>query len=68
MNTLRLVLVLCFTCYVTSVEACRYTIREIGYSTLSKVTYVIYRVDDKATAFLRQLELSFSKSNVVPPD
>lgn len=66
MNTLRFLLVLCFTLYVTSVEACRYTIREIGFSTLSKVTYVIYRIDENSTTFPRQLELSFSDSNVKP--
>ena len=66
MNSLRLVFILCFTLYVTSAEACRYTIREIGFSTLSKVTYVIYRIDENTASFPRKLELSFSESNVKP--
>lgn len=66
MKVLKLALVLCFCMYVTSVQACRYTIREIGFSTLSKVTYVIYRIDQNTTAFPRQLELSFLKSNIKP--
>jgi hypothetical protein len=50
--------------YVTTVEACRYTIREIGFSTLSRVTYVIYRIDENTTTFPKQLEASFKNSNI----
>jgi len=50
--------------YVSSSFACRYTIREIGFSTLSKVTYVIYRVDDNTAQFPKQLAFGFAESNV----
>ena len=52
--------------YITSAEACRYTIREIGFSTLSKVTYVIYRVDSSNALFPSQLAAQFSESNIKP--
>lgn len=66
MKVLRLVLVLCFALHVISAEACRYTIREIGFSTLSKVNYVIYKVDENTIGFSKQQELNFSKSNIKP--
>lgn len=49
----------------TSVFACKYTIREIGFSTLSKVTYVLYRIDENSSFFPKQLEHNFAESNVV---
>lgn len=64
MKGLRLILSLCLFMYVVTVEACRYTIREIGFSTLSKVTYVIYQIDENTAAFPRALELSFTSSNI----
>lgn len=45
--------------------ACKYTIREIGFSTLSKVTYVVYRVDENSSLFPEQLAQNFSEANVV---
>ncbi len=66
MQKLKIILSLFFTMYITSVSACRYTIREIGFSTLSKVTYVIYRVDENSSFFPKQQALSFSESNVKP--
>lgn len=48
----------------SSINACKYTIREIGFSTLSKVTYVLYRVNENSTFFPNQLEQNFSESNV----
>ncbi len=64
MKGLKLILASCFFMYVATVQACRYTIREIGFSTLSKVTYVIYQIDENTTAFPRALELSFVNSNI----
>ena len=64
MRQLKIIIGLFLMLYVTTAEACRYTIREIGFSSLSRVTYVIYRVDAAAVTFPRQLELSFSKSNI----
>jgi len=53
-----------FMMVFSSTFACRYTIREIGFSTLSKVTYVIYRVDENTAQFPKQLALGFAESNV----
>ncbi|MBJ6368962.1 hypothetical protein [Snuella sedimenti] len=64
MKSLKLVFVLWVTMYVTSAEACRYTIREIGFSTLSKVTYVLYRIDENKTEFPKQQEQAFLESNI----
>jgi len=50
--------------YVSSVTACKYTIREIGFSTLSRVTYTLYRVDGNASSLASQEALRFSESNV----
>ncbi|MDO5977407.1 hypothetical protein [Flavivirga spongiicola] len=66
MNNLKIILGLLFAMYITSAEACRYTIREIGFSTLSKVTYVIYRVDENGAMFPNQLAAQFSESNIKP--
>ncbi len=65
-HKLKIILSLFFAMYITSADACRYTIREIGFSTLSKVTYVIYRVDENSSLFPKQQGLSFSESNVKP--
>ena len=59
-----IVLLLCM--YATSSYACRYTIREIGFSTLSRVTYVLYRVDANSSIFPKQQALGFSDSNITP--
>ena len=53
-----------FIFYVTSAEACRYTIREIGFSTLSKVTYVLYKIDQNSSQFTQQQVHAFSESNI----
>lgn len=53
-----------FIFYVSSAEACRYTIREIGFSTLSKVTYVIYKIDQNSSQFTQQQVHAFSESNI----
>ncbi|GAA3554878.1 hypothetical protein [Snuella lapsa] len=64
MRLLKLVFALCGIMYVSSAEACRYTIREIGFSTLSKVTYVLYRIDENQTDFPKQQEQAFLESNI----
>lgn len=64
MQKLKLILGICLMLYVSTAEACRYTIREIGFSTLNKVNYVVYRIDENTQAFSKQLEQSFSNSNV----
>tara|TARA_R110002049_G_scaffold160881_2_gene325876 strand:- start:10 stop:1110 length:1101 start_codon:yes stop_codon:yes gene_type:complete len=64
MRHFKIILGLFLMLYATNAEACRYTIREIGFSTLSRVTYVIYRVDDGSALFPKQQALSFSNSNI----
>ena len=64
MNKIKIYVGLFLMLYVTTAEACRYTIREIGFSTLSRVTYVIYRIDENSIEFPRQQALSFSNSNI----
>jgi hypothetical protein len=64
MNKLRVLLGLLLVMYVTSAEACRYTIREIGFSTLSKVTYVIYKINENSSFIPTQQSSSFSESNI----
>ena len=49
---------------IQTMWACKYTIREIGYSTLSKVTYVIYRIDENKSFFSKQWQDQLSESNV----
>lgn len=65
MNRKILILLICFFSSA-SVLACRYTIREIGFSTLSKVTYAIYRVDDNGIKFTNQQAQHFASSNIRP--
>lgn len=62
MSKLRIIIV--FVLIYTSASACKYTIREIGFSTLSKVTYVLYRIDENSSFFPKQLEQNFLESNV----
>jgi len=64
MSKARIIFFLILTLTYTSTKACKYTIREIGFSTLSKVTYVIYRVNEKSSFFPNQLEQNFSESNI----
>ena len=64
MNRFKVFWSVIFLMYVSTSFACRYTIREIGFSTLSKVTYIVYRVDENTALFPKQLSLSFSESNV----
>ncbi|WP_420322061.1 hypothetical protein [Flagellimonas sp.] len=66
MNKLRILLGILFMLFVTSSQACRYTIREIGFSTLSRVTYVIYKVDETTSFFPRQQAEAFAEANVKP--
>ena len=65
MGRIRILTVLLSLFLYNEVNACKYTIREIGYSTLSKVTYVLYRVDEGNTFFSKQIEQNFAQSNVV---
>ncbi len=44
--------------------ACRYTIREIGFSTLNEVNYILYRVNATNTYFPSQLKDDLALSNV----
>jgi hypothetical protein len=48
----------------STVLACKYTIREIGFSTLSKVTYTVYKIDENVAFFPKQLSQSFVNANV----
>ena len=64
MKHLKIILVLLFVMYSATSEACRYTIREIGFSSLSKVTYVLYRIDDSSSFIPKQQMDGFSNSNV----
>ena len=66
MNRLKIIATLVIFLIVTTAEACRYTIREIGFSTLSKVTYVMYRVDADTGFFPKQQGKRFGDSNVKP--
>ncbi|MCM4151029.1 hypothetical protein DHD05_05435 [Arenibacter sp. N53] len=66
MQNLKIILAFLFALYVTTSQACRYTIREIGFSTLSKVTYVIYKVDENSRLFPKQQAQGFAESNVKP--
>ena len=61
---LRIILILLLSMSFTSAKACRYTIREIGFSTLSKVTYVLYRIDENSSFIPKQQTDGFSNSNV----
>lgn len=65
MNKFKIYTVFFFLLFCTTIFACKYTIREIGFSTLSKVTYVLYRIDDTSSFFSKQLENKFAESNVV---
>lgn len=65
MGRIRVLTVLLSLFLYNEVNACKYTIREIGYSTLSKVTYVLYRVDDGNAFFSKQIAQNFAQSNVV---
>ena len=64
MYKLRLLFGILFAMYITSAKACKYTIREIGFSTLSKVTYTLYRVNANSSNFPSQEALRFSNSNI----
>ncbi|WP_242135667.1 hypothetical protein [Aestuariivivens marinum] len=57
-------LVLAILFNIIQVEACRYTIREIGFSALNKVTYILYRVDSYTATFPNQLAAGFKSSNI----
>ena len=57
-------LVLAILFNIIQVEACRYTIREIGFSALNKVTYILYRVDSYTATFPKQLAAGFKSSNI----
>jgi len=61
---LRVVLVLLFVMSFSSSKACRFTIREIGFSNLSKVSYVLYRIDANSAFIPKQQMDGFSDSNV----
>ena len=61
---LRVVLVLLLVMSFSSSQACRFTIREIGFSSLSKVSYVLYRIDANASFIPKQQMEGFSDSNV----
>ncbi len=60
----KFLLLILFGFSITYCQACRYTIREIGFSALSKVNYVIYRVDVDNSRQLDQEVKSLIKSNV----
>ncbi len=66
MNRTKIALCIVFTMFMVDSYACRYTIREIGFSTLSQVTYVLYKVDGTNTLFPKQEAASFSEANVKP--
>ncbi len=61
---LKFILVLLLVMSYSNARACRYTIREIGFSTLSKVTYVLYRIDKNSSFIPKQQMDNFSDSNV----
>lgn len=62
----RIILVVIYFFSCVSAIACRYTIREIGFSTLSKVTYAVYRIDDNGIEFPHQQAQYFTSSNIRP--
>ena len=64
MKNLKFILILVLSMSFTTTKACRYTIREIGFSTLSKVTYVLYRIDESTSFIPKQQIGGFSNSNV----
>ncbi len=48
----------------SSSQACRYTIREIGFSTLSNHSYVLYRINEADSFFPDQLTEDFANTNI----
>jgi len=61
---LKVVLVSLFIMSFLTSKACRFTIREIGFSSLSKVSYVLYRIDANSSFIPKQQMDGFSDSNV----
>ena len=51
---------------MSNANACRYTIREIGFSSLSNSLYTLYRIDKKEVSFPSNLSKKFLHSNVNP--
>ena len=64
MDRNKIGLIILVTFYVTQASACRYTIREIGFSALNKVTYILYRVDSNSATFPNQLTAGFTNANI----
>lgn len=60
-NLKKIVLVFCLMGFWG--KACRYTVREIGFSTLSNTNYVLYRVGANAS-FPDRVAASFSDTNI----
>ncbi len=61
---LKFILVLLLVMSFSTTKACRYTIREIGFSTLSKVTYILYRIDENSSFIPKQQIDQLTNSNV----
>jgi len=64
LNTLKIIIPFILIMTYNSAIACKYTIREIGFSSLSKVTYVLYRVDENSSFFPDRTVQFFSDSNI----
>ena len=64
MRKLRIILGFALLLSCSTVLACKYTIREIGFSTLSKVTYTVYKIDSNTAFFPKQLSQNFANANV----
>jgi hypothetical protein len=64
MRKVRILLGFALLLSCSTVLACKYTIREIGFSTLSKVTYTVYKIDRNDAFFPKQLTQSFVNANI----
>ena len=64
MKHLKINLILLLVMFYSTANACKYTIREIGFSTLSKVSYMLYRIDEGSSFVPKQQINGFSNSNV----